>query len=155
MENLESGRNGNRNSERSPHTQAFSCFSTFHAKLREAGLMITFSSCTVKVSAHAHIYPDIFKFCPDKGLHKTIIHIGNHCREYKSVITNVVLTVCSNIHPVCRWSSGLHCSVCTTSPLNAFTTHAMFVLTLCPDKTEFVLTNSIFKRKMSCCRMLS
>ena len=42
------------------------------------GLTITFSSCTVKVSAHAYIYPDMFKFCPDIGLHKTIMNIGNH-----------------------------------------------------------------------------
>ena len=94
---------------------------SFHCACSTSGLTITFSSCTVKVSAHAHIYPDIFKFCPDIGLHKTIIYIGNHCREYRSVITNAVLTVCSNIHPVCLWSSGLHSSACTTPPLNAFT----------------------------------
>ena len=66
---------------------------------------------------HMLIFILTFKFCLDDNL----FYIGNHCREYRSVITNAVLTVCSNIHPVCLWSSGLHSSVCTTPPLNVFT----------------------------------
>ena len=46
------------------------------------GLTITFSSCTVKVSAHAYIYPDMFKFCPDIGLYtmqpKTTLELAVH-----------------------------------------------------------------------------
>ena len=53
---------------------------TVHATLvmQHQGSRKHFLSCTVKVSAHAYIYPDMFKFCPDIGLHKTIMNIGNH-----------------------------------------------------------------------------
>ena len=49
-----------------------------HILQKLPGLTIPFSSCIVKVSAHAYIYPAIVKFCPDMGLHKTIVNIGNH-----------------------------------------------------------------------------
>ena len=50
----------------------------FDVLASSSGLMISFSNCTVKVSAHAYIYPAIVKFCPDMGLHKTIVNIGDH-----------------------------------------------------------------------------
>ena len=30
------------------------------------------------MSADAYIYPGVFKFCPDIGLHKAVMNVGNH-----------------------------------------------------------------------------
>ena len=84
--------------------------------LHTSGLTITFSSCTVKVSASAHaymyVYPAIVKFYLDIGLHKIIMNIENH------IAVNVAfLTICSNGRQVRQWLSSLHSSVGTTSPL--------------------------------------
>ena len=87
-----------------------------------SGVTITFSSCTVKVSAHAYIYPAIVKFCPDMGLHKTIVNIGNHTAVNVGaslpMLSWLCLKIWNNLHQVCQWSSDLHSSMGTTSPLN-------------------------------------
>ena len=58
--------------------------------IASAGLTITFSSCTVGVSAHAYIYPTIVKFCPDIGLE-------SHYSECRSIITNAFQTLPNNL----------------------------------------------------------
>ena len=73
-----------------------------------AGVTITFSSCTIKVSAHAYIYPAIVKFCPDMGLHKTIVNIGNHTAVNVGaslpMLSWLCLKIWNNWQKVCQWS---------------------------------------------------